>query len=226
MIKLERIKKRYPGSVEHSWALRGVDHEILEGEFVAIMGASGSGKTTLLNLIGGLDREFEGSLNFSGKSLHDFSDTELSQYRNQKIGFVFQHFNLLDHMTVLENITLPACLSKVKLEFNPWIRAEELLDQLGLTGLGDQTPAQLSGGQKQRVAIARALLFKPKLLLCDEPTGSLDTDTGEQILNLFKGLHAQGYTMLMITHEARVAQTAERVITLKDGQIIGEEAPI
>ena len=221
MIKLEGVKKRYPKSGDHAWALKGIDHEIKEGEFVAIMGASGSGKTTLLNLIGGLDREFEGTIHCAGKSLHSFTDRELSTFRNQEVGFVFQHFNLLDHMTLLENITLPACLSTVSSTFDLWERANQLLEQVGLAGRGDQTPAQLSGGQKQRIAIARALLFKPKLLLCDEPTGSLDTETGAQILSLFTELHRQGYTMIMITHEARVAEVAQRVITLKDGQIIG-----
>lgn len=226
LIRVSSLTKRYPESAEDELALRALDLEIESGEMVAIIGTSGSGKTTLLNILGGLDRAYEGSLQVKGQELRGLSDQALARWRNQEVGFVFQHFHLLDHLSTLDNVLLPACLAKgvdrarvVQVEE----RARELLSQVGLSEKVNVRPPQLSGGQKQRVAIARALLFEPSLLLCDEPTGSLDRQTGEEIITLFKGLHQQGYTVLMITHEERLSEVAERVIRLEDGRLKADE---
>lgn len=226
LIQLSSIMKQYPGSLKGEYALKDLTLEIQTGEITAIIGTSGSGKTTLLNILGGLDRSYEGSLKVKGQELRDLSDQALSQWRNQDVGFIFQHFQLLDHMTALENVLLPACLAKGKsrdviLQIQE--RARTLLMQVGLSEKMNVKPTQLSGGQKQRVAIARALLFEPSLLLCDEPTGSLDKDTGEEIIKLFKDLNEQGYTVLMITHEERLSEVAERVIRLEDGKLISDQ---
>ena len=229
MIQMKAVSKRYIQSAADEWALRDVTVSISEGEMVAIVGTSGSGKTTLLNLIGGLDRGFEGEVSVAGSALSSLSDRALSQLRNQKIGFVFQHFNLLDHLTAIDNVCLPVCLTgggEIHFEEaaqDPQERAISLLKKLGLGDKLNARPTHLSGGQKQRVAIARALFFNPPLLLCDEPTGSLDTHTGQTIIELFKSLHQEGYTVVMITHEDRVSREAHRIIRLEDGYLISDE---
>lgn len=231
LISVQSVSKQYPGTLNTEWALREVSLEIERGEMVAIRGTSGSGKTTLLNIIGGLDCRFEGEVIVAGHSRADQDEKARSQARNQEIGFVFQHFSLLDHLTVLDNILLPAALapSEIKRERareilrDPHNRALSLLERVGLSSKAEVSPSSLSGGQKQRVAIARALFFEPPLLLCDEPTGSLDTTTGQQIIELFQELNDEGYTVVMITHEDRVSQAARRVIELEDGVIVRDE---
>jgi len=226
LISIKSLTKRYPSSAEGERALQDLSLDIQAGEMVAIIGTSGSGKTTLLNILGGLDRSYEGSLTVKGRELRALSDRALSSWRNQEVGFIFQHFHLLDHLTALDNVLLPACLAKGEARAKiaqVERRARELLELVGLSEKIDVRPTQLSGGQKQRVAIARALLFEPSLLLCDEPTGSLDRQTGEEIIQLFKGLHQRGYTVLMITHEERLSEVAERVIRLEDGHMISDE---
>jgi putative ABC transport system ATP-binding protein len=226
LIELKGLSKRYPGAGPEAWALKELNLTINSGEMTAIIGTSGSGKTTLLNILGGLDRAYEGSLTVEGRELHTLSDAELSRWRNQEVGFIFQHFHLLDHLSALDNVLLPACLAKGEARAQLdgiEERAASLLREVGLGDKLSSRPPQLSGGQKQRVAIARALLFEPSLLLCDEPTGSLDSETGEEIICLFQRLHAQGYTVLMITHEERVSRAARRVIRLEDGLLVSDE---
>ena len=228
MIEVKSVCKQYSQTTSQEWALRDVSFQIQAGEMIAIVGTSGSGKTTLLNLIGGLDRSFDGEVYLNGKSLAQLSDRELSELRNQEIGFVFQHFNLLDHLSAIDNVMLPLCLSKKstarnqEILKNPRQRAKDLLEKLGLADKMQATPNHLSGGQKQRVAIARALFFNPSLLLCDEPTGSLDSQTGQDIIKLFQDLNQEGYTVLMITHEERVSSAARRVIHLEDGRLVSD----
>ena len=223
MIHINQVSKSFYDGDQTLEALKNVTLNIQKGESVAIIGTSGSGKTTLLNLIGGLDRDFKGEISLEGQALQPLSDQELSYVRNQKIGFVFQNFCLLDHLSVLDNVTLAACFAKEKdKQIDLKQRALTLLDKVGLSHKINSYPTQLSGGQKQRVAIARALLFNPPILLCDEPTGSLDGKTGQAIIDLFKQLHHEGYTVILITHEDRVSQAVHRVIRLEDGVVIDD----
>ncbi|MBH24131.1 MAG: macrolide ABC transporter ATP-binding protein [Myxococcales bacterium] len=222
MIEVSGVTRYYgSGRVRHT-ALRDVTLSIGEGEFVSIVGTSGSGKTTLLNVLGGLDRGWEGSVKVDGREMRALSDRELSALRNTSLGFVFQHFNLLDHLTCQENVTLSSFFgSPVK---DPAARADELLRKVGLGDKITARPSELSGGQKQRVAIARALFPGPKLILCDEPTGSLDYKTGMQILELFQDLNAtEGITVIVVTHEDHVAKVARRRIRLEDGVVVEDE---
>lgn len=231
MIRLEKVSKHYRTAAREELALRDVDLTIAEGEFCAIVGTSGSGKTTLLNIIGGLDRGYRGTVTVAGNDLHGMADAELSRFRNQHIGFVFQQFSLLDHLTCEQNVILPFHFlhgGAATAGLDPKRRAREALEHVGLAHKIGETPRNLSGGQKQRVAIARALFFKPRILLCDEPTGSLDTTTGQQIIETFRDLNAEGYTVIIITHETRVSTAARRVIRIEDGRIAsdaGEGAP-
>jgi ABC-type lipoprotein export system ATPase subunit len=204
--------------------LKGVDLAVREGEFVAVVGASGSGKSTLLHILGGLDRPNRGAIRFDGRDLNRVGARELNRFRNHTVGFVFQFYHLLDELTVLENVFLPAMVSR---SVAGWLvhrrdarrRAEELLDQLGLRERARHKPYQLSGGERQRVAIGRALMNQPRLLLADEPTGNLDSTTGNGILTVFDTLHQAGQTIVMVTHDERVAGRAQRVITLADGRV-------
>jgi ABC-type lipoprotein export system ATPase subunit len=204
--------------------LKGVDLAVREGEFVAVVGASGSGKSTLLHILGGLDRPNRGAIRFDGRDLNRVGARELNRFRNHTVGFVFQFYHLLDELTVLENVFLPAMVSR---SVTGWLvhrrdarrRAEELLDQLGLRERARHKPYQLSGGERQRVAIGRALMNQPRLLLADEPTGNLDSATGNGILTVFDTLHQAGQTIVMVTHDERVAGRAQRVITLADGRV-------
>jgi len=219
MIQLDRATKRFEGKRSVT-ALDDVTLTIPRGEMVSIIGQSGSGKSTLLNLVGGLDRATTGDVLIDGESLAGLHDDKLTQVRRDKIGFIFQFFNLLPTLTCLENVGLP-------LHLRGWPRRkvdERARELLSLVQLGDRLthlPEELSGGQRQRVAIARALSVYPPILLADEPTGNLDSRTGEDILTLIRDLHARlGATVVMVTHDAHVAQTCQRTITLRDGRIV------
>ncbi len=224
MIQLSQVQKQYPNAHRDEYAIQQCDLKIEAGEFVAIVGTSGSGKTTLLNIIGGLDRRYTGKVVVDGQDLSALSDEELATFRNQKVGFVFQHFNLLDHLTALENVSLPSFFSRSASPTEPLTRAAEALKELGLSDKQNEHPNNLSGGQKQRIAIARALFFRPRILLCDEPTGSLDSETGRQIIQAFKDLNEAGYTVVIITHETRVSDAAQRIIQIEDGRIVSDGA--
>jgi len=225
IIEVRGVTKVYHVGVEVIHALRGVDLAVHAGEMVAIMGSSGSGKSTLMNTLGCLDRPTAGTYHLGGREVSGLDAAELSQVRNQEIGFVFQSFELLPRLTALENVELPLLYSRGK--GWGWARqrrklAEEALQRVGLGKRMDHRPNQLSGGQKQRVAIARALIAKPRILMADEPTGNLDTTTTDEILALFAQIHAQGQTVLMVTHENDVAAHCERVVRLRDGLVLSD----
>lgn len=224
MLKLEHINKVYWQGKSEVPVLHDITFHVTHGEFVAIMGPSGSGKSTLMNLIGLLDTPTSGSYSFDGTEVSRCTENQLSNIRNEKIGFVFQNFNLLPRQSALENAALPLLYAGVK----PKARKERARKALVKVGLEDRIsffPTQLSGGQKQRVAIARAMINHPKLLLADEPTGALDTASGEQVMQLFHDLHQTGVTIVMITHEPEIAAHAERILTIRDGRL-GEETSI
>jgi len=225
IIEVRGVTKVYHVGVEVIHALRGVDLTVHAGEMVAIMGSSGSGKSTLMNTLGCLDRPTAGTYHLGGREVSGLDAAELSQVRNQEIGFVFQSFELLPRLTALENVELPLLYTRGK--GWGWARqrrklAEEALQRVGLGKRMDHRPNQLSGGQKQRVAIARALIAKPRILMADEPTGNLDTTTTEEIQALFAQIHAQGQTVLMVTHENDVAAHCERVVRLRDGLVLSD----
>jgi putative ABC transport system ATP-binding protein len=200
-------------------ALKEVSLAVEDGEFTAIMGPSGSGKSTLLNLIAGIDRPSGGRVRVAGEDLGRLSETRLARFRRARLGFVFQFFNLLGNLTVLENVLLPAQLQGTR-PTPAKARAMELLAQLDIADLADHYPARLSGGQQQRIAVARALINQPLLLLADEPTGALDTHNGEQVMELIRRLNREGQTVLLVTHDAKLAtRHAGRVVTLIDGRI-------
>jgi ABC-type lipoprotein export system ATPase subunit len=223
IIKFEGINKHYRTGRVDTHVLRDVDLQVEPGEFLAIIGTSGSGKSTLLNIIGGLDRGFSGTARVNGYDLVQLSDSELSRFRNEQVGFIFQQFNLLDHLSCAENVAMPAIFAKEAVT-DARERAVRALTRVGIGDRADDLPANLSGGQKQRVAIARAIFNQPPLLLCDEPTGNLDTTTGQQIIDLFTSLNKEDRTtMLIVTHEARVSTAASRVVRLEDGQILGSD---
>ncbi|MBX7081203.1 MAG: ABC transporter ATP-binding protein [Nannocystaceae bacterium] len=206
--------------------LRGIDFDVAAGEFVSIIGPSGSGKSTLLHAIGGLDRDFTGEVEVGGRSLQSLSDTALSDYRNRVVGFVFQAFYLLPHLTVLENVALPALFARgdrLVDDAAAHARAQEVLDQVELGTRGDSKPTMLSGGQRQRVAIARALFHRPQLMLCDEPTGNLDSKMGAQIVALFQRLNRESdITVLIVTHDPRISAATPRTLRVEDGRVIDE----
>ncbi len=199
-------------------ALDGVSLSLPEGSFTAVMGPSGSGKSTLMNMIGCLDTPDEGTVEIDRQVVGELSGSKRAQLRGSKLGFIFQQFNLLPRLTAAENVTLPMVFNNA-VEDDRRERAEYLLDRVGLGDRLDHTPPELSGGQRQRVAIARALVNEPSLLLADEPTGNLDTETGAQIMDIFGELHEEGRTILMVTHERHIAEHAERIVHLVDGQI-------
>jgi len=223
IIRLKNVEKTYGEGAARTHVLRGVSFDVKEGQFLAIIGQSGSGKSTLLNIIGGLDKPDSGSVEVLGRDYAKISERELANLRNKEIGFIFQHFNLLDHLTCLGNVTLPS-LFDAKQE-NVEDRGIDCLRRVGLVDLAHRRPSELSGGQKQRVAIARALFNRPKLLLCDEPTGNLDTATGREVINFFRELNERdGVGLMVVTHERRVSIIARRIITIQDGQIVeGDE---
>jgi len=205
--------------------LKGADLTVKEGEFVAIIGASGSGKSTLLHILGALDKPDKGKVSFNGGDLSRFTSNQLNKFRNKKVGFVFQFYHLLDELNVLENVYLPVMTGKSVIGWflcRKWAknRAKELLKQLGLSDRATHKPYQLSGGERQRAAIGRALMNEPELLLADEPTGNLDSETGNSILEVLENLNNQGQTIVMITHDERIAKRAGRIVTLIDGKIV------
>ena len=218
MITMKNITKSYEMGLQVVHALRGVDLQIDEGEFVAIMGPSGSGKSTLMNMIGCLDVPTGGLYTLNGTDVSSLDDNEQARIRNQRIGFVFQQFNLLPRTSALKQVALPLMYAGYgRSDRNK--RAKEALELVGLGDRMDHRPDELSGGQQQRVAIARALAVEPNIILADEPTGALDTQTGEEILDLFAELNAQGITIITITHDPEVAERAQRIIWLRDGLI-------
>ncbi|MCD1276415.1 ABC transporter ATP-binding protein [Streptococcus sinensis] len=218
MLKLKDIHKSYQQGSQEFPILKGIDLHVKEGDFLAIMGPSGSGKSTLMNIIGCLDKANSGTYHIEGTDVSDLSDNQLSDLRNQKIGFVFQNFNLMPKLTACQNVELPLTYMKVpKKERRE--RALEMLRLVGLEERSDFKPMELSGGQKQRVAIARALVTNPSFILGDEPTGALDTKTSVQIMELFKQFNAQGKTIVIITHEPEVAQLCKQTVVLRDGNI-------
>jgi putative ABC transport system ATP-binding protein len=218
LVQLSEITKVYQGGV--TGALNGVSLTVEEGEFTAVMGPSGSGKSTMLNLIAGLDRPTTGSVTVAGSDLGRMSESALARFRRDRVGFVFQFFHLLPNLTALENVLIPA---QLKSTTSAEASGRELLDQLGIAEVADRYPAKLSGGQQQRVAIARALINKPSLLLADEPTGALDTRSGDQVMELLMQLHRSGQTILLVTHDAKLAtRYAARVISVLDGKIVDD----
>ncbi len=218
LIKITDIKRNFVLGNEIVYVLKGIDLEINKGEYVALMGPSGSGKSTLMNLLGCLDTPTSGHYVLNGKDVSQMKDDELAGIRNKEIGFVFQTFNLLPRTTALDNVALPMIYAGYsKSDRNE--RAKEVLTQVNLADRMDHQPNQLSGGQRQRVAIARALVNKPSIILADEPTGNLDSKTSVEIMKLFGDIHAQGNTVILVTHEEDIAAYAHRVIRLRDGLI-------
>jgi len=218
VVEARGVRKTYESEGTPVRALRGLDMTMDEGEFIAVMGPSGCGKSTLLNLVAGLDAPTEGEIIVAGESLTDKDENELARMRRRHIGIVFQFFNLLEGMSVLENVTLPAVIAGTKRR-QAESRARDLLDLLGLGDKARSAPGVLSGGQRQRLAIARALANAPTLLLADEPTGALDSEGGLEVLELFRRLHAGGQAILLVTHDEEVAAPATRVIKMRDGRV-------
>ncbi|TMD89841.1 MAG: ABC transporter ATP-binding protein [Chloroflexi bacterium] len=218
IVRVSDLTKAYQGGV--TGALNGISLAIEAGEFTAIMGPSGSGKSTLLNLIAGLDRPTGGSVTVAGTDLGRLGESGLARFRRDHIGFVFQFFHLLPNLTALENVLIPA---QLKSTTSAEAAGRKLLEQLGIKEMADRYPAKLSGGQQQRVAIARALINNPALLLADEPTGALDTASGEQVMSLLAELHRQGQTIVLVTHDAKLAtRHAARVVSIVDGRVVDD----
>ncbi|MBL4643551.1 MAG: ABC transporter ATP-binding protein [Flavobacteriaceae bacterium] len=222
MITLNKLTKVYRTEDIESTALNEVSFEIKKGEFVSIMGPSGCGKSTLLNILGMLDKPESGSYQFLGNEIATLNEKGRSNIRKKNIGFIFQNFNLIDELTVFENIELPLIYNKVSSSERKK-RVNELIDKIGISHRASHFPQQLSGGQQQRVAVARALVTKPPLILADEPTGNLDSSNGNEVMELLCGLHEEGTTIIMVTHSSHDASYSERIINLLDGQVVSEK---
>lgn len=218
LIKITNIKRDFVLGNEIVYVLKGIDLEINKGEYVALMGPSGSGKSTLMNILGCLDTPTSGTYILNGKDVSQMEDDELAEIRNKEIGFVFQTFNLLPRTTALDNVALPMIYAGYS-KADRYKRAKQVLEQVNLADRMDHQPNQLSGGQRQRVAVARALVNKPSIILADEPTGNLDSKTSLEIMKLFGDIHANGNTVILVTHEEEIAAYAHRIIRLRDGMI-------
>ena len=223
MITVENLSKTYDSGTLSVSALREVSFQIEKGEFVAIMGPSGSGKSTLMNLLGCLDLPTTGNYHLEEVDIGSLKPNQLAEVRNRRIGFVFQSFNLLPRATALENTELPLLYGRVA---NSTEIAMQALERVGLKHRAKHKPTELSGGEKQRVAIARALVNKPAIILADEPTGNLDSETGEEIMSLFHELNDEAVTLILVTHETEIAEQAKRIIRMKDGRIVQDQAVI
>lgn len=219
VVRAKNLYRTFDQELAPVRALRGADLVVERGEFVAVMGPSGCGKSTLLNVIAGLDLPDEGEIEVAGESLTDKDENALALMRRKHVGIVFQFFNLLESMSVLENVVMPALIAGVKRK-PAETRARDLLDLLGLGDKARQAPGVLSGGQRQRLAIARALANQPTLVLADEPTGALDTEGGAEVLELFRRLHGDGQTIVLVTHDQPVADAAQRIVRMRDGRVV------
>lgn len=218
MIKLRDINKFYITGDEKFQALKSINVTIDKGEFLAVMGPSGSGKSTLMKILGLLDKKFDGSYTFLDKEIASFSDDELSKFRNEKIGFIFQDFNLIKRLSIKENIEIPMLYRGHRIKETK-SRVEELLKKVNLESKINKYPTELSGGQQQRVSIARALVNRPEIIIADEPTGALDSHTSKEIMDIFKELNKEGITIILITHDINVARKANRIMTIFDGKL-------
>jgi putative ABC transport system ATP-binding protein len=220
LIEVKNLTREYESGELKTLALRGVSFNIEKGEFVSIMGPSGSGKSTLMHILGLLERHNEGTYKFEGHNVENLSDDELAHLRNEKIGFIFQSFNLLPRTSVLENVKLPLLYSDKKIEADE--RAKKVLEAVGLGHRLNYHTNQISGGEQQRVAIARALINEPSVIFADEPTGNLDSKSGTQIMEILENLNKEGNTIILVTHETHTAEYAKRIIKIKDGEIFDD----
>lgn len=221
MIEVKDLKKEYRNDSVVTTALAGVSFVIDEGEFLAIMGPSGSGKSTLMHIMGFLDRPSSGIYKFEGQKMEDLIDDELAYIRNEKMGFIFQFFNLLPRTTVFDNVKLPLIYTKIS-KHDKNKKVKQAIDSVGLSNRMDHMPNQLSGGEQQRVAIARAIVNHPSVIFADEPTGNLDSKSGQQIMEILQDLNEDGHTIILVTHEKYTSEMAKRILTLKDGKITND----